>query len=153
MWLLIFLDIGEVTIPGLSSLNINDDLSGTLKVGVYAIAITLAEMQLFYQYFNTYFNKQWLVHAGAAAYTVYVIHMWFLNIFIVIYIEILRAAGVPIEFADQPYSLAFYTRDAAGQPAVLSNSAIWGGFFFVFVLAQLFVWPFAHYFRKLPVLN
>ena len=108
----------------------------------------LAEMQLFHQYFNTYFNQQWLVRAGAAAYTVYVLHPWILNIFMVTYLEILKASGTTIVFV-QKYSLVFFAQDYA----MLSNSAIWGGFFFVFVLTQVFVWPLAHYFRKLPVLN
>merc|ERR1711977_767168 len=93
-------EIGQFTIPGLSSVHI--DYSpftrnlGDLFIPIYTIAMTLAMMQLFHQYLNTTFDKKWVVSVGAAAYAVYVIHPWVMNLFTLIFIEILKAAKVPI---------------------------------------------------------
>ena len=81
-----------------------------------------------------------------------------------IYIEILKAAHVPIVFSQSnpPFGSSwgifqsttiFQTTDAAGKPASLSEGTLWGGIAMVFVLTQLSVWPAAYYLRKLPVLN
>jgi len=120
--------------------------------GVYAIAITLAEIQFFHQYLNQS-PPHWLAAwAGKAAYTVYAAHAWFINISLLIFIEILKAAGTKIIFAPA-YELTFLMVDSAGEPQFLSQGCIWGGFFFVLVLTQLMVWPFSHYFRQLPILR
>ena len=72
-----------------------------------------------------------------------------------IYLEILKAAHVPIIFSQNIVgSVSLYsTIDAAGQPASLSEGILTGGLIMVFVLTQLMVWPAAYYLRKLPVLN
>merc|ERR1712072_1281284 len=154
--LLIFLEIGQFTIPGLSSVHI--DYSpftrnlGDLFIPIYTIAMTLAMMQLFHQYLNTTFDKKWVAYVGAAAYAVYVIHPWVMSLFILIFVEILKAATVPIVWDySNPSKPAFYTMDYNGDFAVLPDSYLWGGWVFVFVLTQLVVWPLAHYFRKLPL--
>ena len=92
---------------------------------------------------------------GVAAYAVYVIHPWFLAFWTMIYIEILKAAHVPIVF-DHLFPIVqinFYTTDAAGKPASLGEGTLLGGMAMVLVLTQLTVWPAAYYLRKLPVLN
>ena len=157
-WVLIFLEIGQFTIPGLSSVRIDfDSLDlhnlGDLFIPIYAIAMTLAMMQLFHQYLNTTFDKKWVVSVGAAAYAVYVIHPWVMNLFTLIFIEILKAAKVPIVWDFSQGEPTYLTVGANGEPALLPDSYLWGGWIFVFVLTQLVVWPLAHYFRKLPVMN
>ena len=91
---------------------------------------------------------------GVAAYAVYVIHPWFITIFMLVFVEILKAAHVPIVFANGIISgTTFQTTDAAGKPASLGEGTLLGGMAMVLVLTQLTVWPAAYYLRKLPVLN
>ena len=116
--------------------------------GVYSVVTTLALMQLFHQYFNRSPQSVLSRNAGAAAYTVYIIHFVVLNLMTLIFIEILKAAHVPIIFSKGSYMTV-----KNGDPELLSNAMIWLGWAFVFVMTQVLVWPLAHYFRKLPVLN
>ena len=115
----------------------------------YAVAMTLVMMQLFHQYFNATPQSKLMKHAGVAAYTVYIIQFWPMQVVMLTYVEILKAAGVPIVFE----GANFFTVNAAGQPAVLSEACMWGGWVFVFVVTQALVWPMGYYMRKLPVLN
>jgi hypothetical protein len=151
-WVLIFLEIGQLTIP---QLDVQIDMTlAKIKQPVYSMAMLFAVMQLFHQYLNTTFDKKWVVSVGAAAYAVYVIHPWVFSLFILIFVEILKAAKVPIVWDySNPSKPAYYTVDYNGDLAVLPDSYLWGGWIFVFVLTQLVVWPLAHYFRKLPVMN
>jgi len=118
-------------------------------VPTYAVAMTLVMMQLFHQYFNATPQSKLMKNAGVAAYTVYIIQFWPMQVVMLTYVEILKAAGVPIVFE----GWTFFTVNAAGQPAVLSEACMWGGWVFVFVLTQALVWPMGYYMRKLPVLN
>ena len=167
-WVLNLLAMFQQYTPDFPEL-LNINLAFGLSTPVYAIAMTLAEVQLFHQYFNSYFNKQWLAHMGAAAYTVYVIHPWVLDTAVVAYVEILKAAGVPIEWVnwrqvDEIVVPMYYVSPEASskypdlslegvEAKALSDALSWAGFIFVFVVTELIVWPLAHYFRKLPVLN
>ena len=128
-------------------------LQSGLNYGVYSVAMTLMQMQLFHEFLNI--NTKFLGAVGVAAYAVYIIHPWFLNFWTMIYLEILKAAHVPIIFSQNIVgSVSLYsTIDAAGQPASLSEGILTGGLIMVFVLTQLMVWPAAYYLRKLPVLN
>ena len=117
-------------------------------VGTYCTGMTLALIQVFHEFFNV--NTTFLGAMGAAAYAVYIIHPYFYNVAIYLFVEILKASHVPIVFESGPIYL---TTDDAGEPAVLSGGMLWGGQTFVFVLTQLTVWPAAYYLRKLPVLN
>ena len=65
-----------------------------------------------------------------------------------IFIEVLKAGHMPIIFSKGSYMTV-----KNGDPELLSNAMIWLGWAFVFVMTQVLVWPLAHYFRKLPVLN
>ena len=150
IWLISFLEILAFTFS-ISSIKINPELN-ELKIPMYAVAMTLVMMQLFYKYFNSYFNSKILMSMGTAAYTVYIIHPWVLNVVMLMYVEILKAAKVPI-FWMEKYTMVFLTEDDSGQPDLLPDGYLWGGWIFVFVLTQLFVWPLAHYFRKLPIMN
>ena len=132
--------------------------------GVYPVGMTLMQMQLFHEFLNI--NTKFLGAVGVAAYAVYVIQPWFLAFWTMIYIEILKAAHVPISFAYDDYFVIFC---AATCPAStgenkynpkwdtnewkLGSGILFGGIITVFVLAQLTVWPAAYYLRKLPVLN
>jgi len=118
-------------------------------IPTFTVAMTLVMMQVFHQYFNATPQSKLMKHAGVAAYTVYIIQFWPMQVVMVTYVEILKAAGVPIVFE----GWTFYTINAAGQPAVLSEACMWGGWVFVFVLTQALVWPMGYYMRKLPVLN
>jgi len=153
-WVLQFFNIAQVYPPGpLSSVHIDGNLE-QISIPIYAVAMTLAEMQLFHQYFNSSPQSKFMKSAGLAAYAVYVIHPWVLSLFQLIYIEILKAANVPIAFSELRVEIIIYlTVGANGEPALLPNGYIWGGWVFVFVLTQLVVWPLAHYFRKLPLMN
>jgi len=166
-WVLLFLEIAQYTIPGLSSVHIDygpfpdggQSLS-TLWIPIYSIAMTLAIMQLFHQYFNSSPQSKFMKSAGLAAYTVYVIHPWVANIFVLIFVQILKAANVPIvlytvagEGNISATKAGFLILDADGDYKFLPDAYLWGGWIFVFVLTQLVVWPLAHYFRKLPVMN
>merc|ERR1711977_289144 len=151
-WVLFFFQVAQSSIP-ISSVHIDGNLE-QISIPIYAVAMTLAEMQLFHQYFNSSPQSKFMKSAGLAAYTVYVIHPWVLSLFQLIYIEILKAANVPIAFSELRVEIIIYlTVGANGEPALLPNGYIWGGWVFVFVLTQLVVWPLAHYFRKLPVMN
>jgi hypothetical protein len=152
-WVLQFFNIAQVYPPGpLSSVHIGSLES--ISIPIYAVAMTLAEMQLFHQYFNSSPQSKFMKSAGLAAYTVYVIHPWVLSLFQLIFIEILKAANVSIAFSEERVEIIiYYMLDANGAPALLTNGYIWSGWVFVFVLTQLVVWPLAHYFRKLPVMN
>ena len=122
--------------------------------GVYPVAMTLMQMQMFHEFLNV--NNKFLMGVlGVAAYTVYVIHPWFLAFWTMIYIEILKAVHVPIVFDHllPQVQIHFYTTDAAGKPTSLSEGTLFGGIAMLFVLTQLTVWPAAYYLRKLPVLN
>jgi len=121
----------------------------SIVMPTYAVAMTLVMMQLFHQYFNATPQSKLMKHAGVAAYTVYIIQFWPMQVVMLTYVEILKAAGVPIVFE----GANFFTVNAAGQPAVLSEACMWGGWVFVFVLTQALVWPMGYYMRKLPVLN
>jgi hypothetical protein len=153
-WVLYFFLVAQSSIP-ISSVHIDGSLQ-QISIPVYAIAITLAEMQLFYQYFNSSPQSKFMKSAGLAAYTVYVIHPWVLDTFVVAWIEILKAANHTIAF--DPSSIGgnpiVQTLKPDGEPGWVFNPAlIWPSWLFIFVLTQVVVWPLAHYFRKLPVLN
>ena len=121
--------------------------------GVYPVGITLMQMQLFHEILNI--NTKFLGAVGMAAYTVYIIHPWVITIFMLVFVEILKAAHVPIVFAQSILGaiISFQTTDAAGKPASLGEGTLLGGMAMVLVLTQLTVWPAAYYLRKLPVLN
>ena len=117
---------------------------------VYAMPMTLVVLQLFHQYFNASPQSKLMRNAGSAAYLVYVIQFWPMNLVMMTFVEILKAAGTPIIFIN---GHNFITTDAEGNGTLLSEGAIWGGFFFVLVLTQLILWPLSFYLRKLPVMN
>ena len=117
---------------------------------VYAMPMTLVVLQLFHQYFNASPQSKLMRNAGSAAYLVYVIQFWPMNLVMMTFVEILKAAGTPIIFIN---GHNFITTDAEGNGTYLSEGAIWGGFFFVLVLTQLILWPLSFYLRKLPVMN
>merc|ERR1711977_335917 len=162
-WVLQFFNIAQVYPPGpLSSVHIGN--LEAISIPIYAVAMTLAEMQLFHQYFNSSPQSKFMKSAGLAAYAVYVIHPWVIDAFAVAYVEILKAANVTITFDPTSAILSpslpigsnpvFFAVDAAtGALVSLPDSYLWGGWVFVFVLTQLVVWPLAHYFRKLPLMN
>merc|ERR1712003_442276 len=146
-WILMFLYVNAhaLPIPGVHmKFSVLDFVSP-----VYGVAMTLAIMQLFHQYFNATPQSQFMRNAGASAYIVYVIQALPLGIAVIVFIEILKAAGVQIVFE----SMLFFTVGPDGKPAALSNGWIWGGWAIIFVLTQLIVWPLGFYARKLPVLN
>ena len=116
---------------------------------VYAVPMTLAIMQFFHQYFNATPQSKFMRSTGLAAYMVYVIQFWPMELAMLVFAEILKAAGVPLVFEGTNFS----TVGADGQPVLLSDGIIWGGWVFVFVLTQLILWPLCFYLRKLPVLN
>ena len=117
---------------------------------VYAMPMTLVVLQLFHQYFNATPQSKLMRNAGSAAYLVYVIQFWPMNLVMMTFVEILKAAGTPIIFIN---GHNFITTDAEGNGTYLSEGAIWGGFFFVLVLTQLILWPLSFYLRKRPVMN
>ncbi len=158
MWLLVMCSVIPLTSPkGIMW------LYNGLLCGVFPVGMTLMQMQMFHEFLNV--NNKFLMGVlGVAAYAVYVIHPWFLAFWTMIYIEILKAAHVPIVFSQSNPTdgssfgviesvTIFQTTDAAGKPASLSEGTLWGGLIMVFVLTQLTVWPAAYYLRKLPVLN
>ncbi len=126
--------------------------------------MTLLSIKAFHRAFHggtnagTGATKFWgTQNCGAAAYCVYIIHPWVYNVYMVVAVEMLKAAGVPIVWINT-YPAAwsgpkFMTRDAQGNQAMLCAWQMWTLCGFVFVLAQLTVWPAAYYLRKLPVLN
>ncbi len=130
-----------------------------------AIACTLAEMQLFYQTLN--FSNKFLGFMGAAAYTVYIIHPWFINVWILVFIEIMKAAHVSILWIDwQPLAkqgpiflpmpeggMQGRSKEALAKLQPFADGYIWGGWAAVFVLTQITVWPAAACLRRLPVLK
>merc|ERR1719158_384234 len=118
-WILMFLYINAhaLPIPGVHmKFSVMDFISP-----VYDVAMTLAIMQLFHQYFNATPQSQFMRNAGASAYIVYVIQLWPLMTSMIIFVEILKAAGVQIVW--QFYYLLF-TVDPDGKPAPLSDGWI-----------------------------
>ena len=115
--------------------------------------MTLVVLQLFHQYFNASPQSKLMRNAGSAAYLVYVIQNWPMNLVMMTFVEILKAAGTPIIFINGLNPWNFITTDAEGNKTLLSEGVIWGGFFFVLVLTQLILWPLSFYLRKLPVMN
>merc|ERR1712188_135619 len=148
-WVTKFLSTAQYTIPIPGIQNFDSLLFGSLFPPFYAIPMTLALMQFFYQYFNGT-PQSWLMrNAGIAAYAVYVIHPLIYCAFMIAFVQILKTAGVPIVF----YGLTYFTVGADGQPTYLPDGYVWGGWVFVLVLTQCAVWPLAHFMRKLPILN
>ena len=155
-WVLIYLMTAQFTIP-IPSLFNEDTMSTAINIflvqmiapPVYAVPMTLAIMQFFHQYFNATPQSKFMRSTGLAAYMVYVIQFWPMELAMLVFAEILKAAGVPLVFEGTNFS----TVGADGQPVLLSDGIIWGGWVFVLVLTQLILWPLCFYLRKLPVLN
>ena len=108
--------------------------------GMYAVSMTLGQMQLFHQCMNL--TTEFLGALGKASYMVYFIHPYVMNLWMMIFLEILKAAHVPIRFinnASMPWSTVFVrgTGFLDHTPAPLGQPMLWGGFAFVFVLTQL----------------
>jgi len=148
-WTIIFMVFAQYTIP-IPGSHLDFELVNGLLPPVYAMPMTLVVLQLFHQYFNATPQSKLMRNAGSAAYLVYVIQFWPMNLVMMTFVEILKAAGTPIIFID---GHNFITTDAEGNGTLLSEGAIWGGFFFVLVLTQLILWPLSFYLRKLPVMN
>ncbi|QDZ25173.1 putative acyltransferase [Chloropicon primus] len=146
-WILIFLYVNAHALP-IPGVHITFAVLDFIPP-VYAVAMTLAIMQLFHQYFNATPQSQFMRNAGASAYIVYVIQFWPMLTSMIIFVEILKAAGVPIVFE----GTLFFAVGPDGKPAPLSDGWIWGGWALVFVLTQLIVWPLGFFARKLPILN
>merc|ERR1711977_775084 len=149
-WVALFLSTAQDTIPIPGIHNFDGIIFQQVFPPLYAIPMTLALMQFFYQYFNGT-PQGWLMrNADFAAYTVYVIHAPVYSVFMIAFVQILKTAGVPIVF----YGLVYFTVGPDGQPNFSPPEAyVWGGWAFVLVLTQCVVWPLAHFMRKLPVLN
>ena len=155
-WVLIYLMFAQFTIP-IPSLFNEDTMSTAINVylvqmiapPVYAVPMTLAIMQFFHQYFNATPQSKFMRSTGLAAYMVYVIQFWPMQLAMLVFVEILKAAGVPLVLEEK----TLFTTGADGQPVLLSDGIIWGGWVFVLVLTQLILWPLCFYLRKLPVLN
>merc|ERR1712019_153096 len=143
---------GSGIIP-IQGVNIDAGVLENLLPPIYAVPMTLALIQFFHQYFNSTPPSKIAKSAGAAAYTVYIIHTLVYNVWIIAFIAILKAAGMTIWFSqEQPF--LFGTIDpATGAPSMLPDGVIWAGFLWTLILSQLTVWPLAHYMRQLPVLN
>jgi len=148
-WTIIFMVFAQYTIP-IPGSHLDFELVNGLLPPVYAMPMTLVVLQLFHQYFNATPQSKLMRNAGSAAYLVYVIQFWPMNLVMMTFVEILKAAGTPIIFIN---GHNFITTDAEGNGTLLSEGAIWGGFFFVLVLTQLILWPLSFYLRKLPVMN
>ena len=148
-WTIIFMVLAQYTIP-IPGSHLDFELVFDLLPPVYAMPMTLVVLQLFHQYFNASPQSKLMRNAGSAAYLVYVIQFWPMNLVMMTFVEILKAAGTPIIFIN---GHNFITTDAEGNGTLLSEGAIWGGFFFVLVLTQLILWPLSFYLRKLPVMN
>ena len=148
-WTIIFMVLAQYTIP-IPGSHLDFELVFDLLPHVYAMPMTLVVLQLFHQYFNATPQSKLMRNAGSAAYLVYVIQFWPMNLVMMTFVEILKAAGTPIIFIN---GHNFITTDAEGNGTYLSEGAIWGGFFFVLVLTQLILWPLSFYLRKLPVMN
>ena len=148
-WTIIFMVLAQYTIP-IPGSHLDFELVFDLLPHVYAMPMTLVVLQLFHQYFNATPQSKLMRNAGSAAYLVYVIQFWPMNLVMMTFVEILKAAGTPIIFIN---GHNFITTDAEGNGTLLSEGAIWGGFFFVLVLTQLILWPLSFYLRKLPVMN
>ena len=148
-WTIIFMMFAQYTIP-IPGSHLDFALVTGLLPPVYAMPMTLVVLQLFRQYFNASPQSKLMRNAGSAAYLVYVIQFWPMNLVMMTFVEILKAAGTPIIFIN---GHNFITTDAEGNGTYLSEGAIWGGFFFVLVLTQLILWPLSFYLRKLPVMN
>jgi len=148
-WTIIFMMFAQYTIP-IPGSHLDFALVTGLLPPVYAMPMTLVVLQLFHQYFNASPQSKLMRNAGSAAYLVYVIQFWPMNLVMMTFVEILKAAGTPIIFIN---GHNFITTDAEGNGTYLSEGAIWGGFFFVLVLTQLILWPLSFYLRKLPVMN
>ena len=148
-WTIIFMVFAQYAIP-IPGSHLDFELVNGLLPPVYAMPMTLVVLQLFHQYFNASPQSKLMRNAGSAAYLVYVIQFWPMNLVMMTFVEILKAAGTPIIFIN---GHNFETTDAEGNGTLLSEGAIWGGFFFVLVLTQLILWPLSFYLRKLPVMN
>jgi len=148
-WTIIFMMFAQYMIP-IPGSHVDLLLVLQLLPPVYAMPMTLVVLQLFHQYFNASPQSKLMRNAGSAAYLVYVIQFWPMNLVMMTFVEILKAAGTPIIFIN---GYNFITTDAEGNGTYLSEGAIWGGFFFVLVLTQLILWPLSFYLRKLPVMN
>ena len=73
-WVALFLSTAQDTIPIPGIHNFDRIIFNQVFPPLYAIPMTLALMQFFYQYFNGT-PQSWLMrNAGFAAYAVYVIH-------------------------------------------------------------------------------
>jgi len=149
LWVALFLSHAQDTIPIPGIHNFDGIIFQQVFPPLYAIPMTLALLQFFYQYFNGT-PQSWLMrNAGFAAYAVYVIHTQVYSVAMIAFVQILKTAGVPIVFE----GLIYFTVGTDGQPTFLPEAYVWGGWVFVLVLTQCVVWPLAHFMRKLPVLN
>ena len=136
-------------------------LQDGLEFGVYPVGMTLMQMQLFHEFLNV--NNTFWAAIGGAAYTVYIIHPWFLSVWLLCFVEILKLLHVPIVFTQDVIQATtiFQTTDddsatsalSAGAPANLKECVLWSALICMFVFTQMTVWPAAYFVRKLPVLN
>ncbi|QDZ25172.1 putative acyltransferase [Chloropicon primus] len=147
-WGLYFVAVGKFTIP-IKNLHIDVILASQLAPPAFAVVMTLAMIQLFHQHFNASPQSKLVRNAGASAYIVYVIQFLPLNVVMITLIEILKAAGTHIVFK----GMVFLTIKDDGNIAALSESSVWYGWAFLFVVGQIVCWPLGFYVRKLPILN
>merc|ERR1711871_1699928 len=96
-WTIIFMMFAQYTIP-IPGSHLDFALVTGLLPPVYAMPMTLVVLQLFHQYFNASPQSKLMRNAGSAAYLVYVIQFWPMNLVMMTFVEILKAAGTPIIF-------------------------------------------------------
>ena len=149
-----FVAYGSSTIP-LNAIEVArgfEDFGWCVAVGTYAVGITLCEVQLFHQYFNGSPPSKLARQASTAAYAVYLLHLPVMFAASMVFIEILKAADVPIVYSDNNIQ-QIYTLGDDGKPKLLDGTYVWPGFFFVLVLTNLVTWPLSYFVRKVPVLS
>jgi surface polysaccharide O-acyltransferase-like enzyme len=107
--------------------------------GILTLLYSVSQLQLGPQYLN-FTNSVWKALNGAA-YTVYLIHYWVIDVFVYIYVKLLSLDDwYPLYNDDQPNS----------SKPLPSDWLILAGIAFVFVCTNVVTWPLSMFIKSLP---
>jgi len=150
---IIFLCVAQYTIPIPSvrdAGNLNVEFFLNFAPPMYSVVMALTLIQFFHQHVNA--NNALSRWASSAAYGVYVTHVPIMSALIIAFVEILNyGRDVAIFPFGWPVLAFFGVR--GGQPVLLSDAILWGGFLFAFFATALICFPMCSLLRRAPVLD
>ena len=177
---IIFLCVAQYTIPIPSvrdAGNLNAEFFLNFAPPMYSVVMALTLIQFFHQHVNAnnalsrwassgepqilslslyLFLYRWSDALTSpppqAAYGVYVTHVPIMSALIIAFVEILNYGRDVATFPFGWPVLAFFGV-RGGQPVLLSDAILWGGFLFAFFATALICFPMCSLLRRAPVLD